>query len=491
MTETAGDETAGGSAARGFTLAGGVLLTGSPAQAAPYRGWMTVGADGRIAAMGPGEPPPTATSVTDVSGCLVAPGFVSAHSHLFTSGSRGLGTGHNLYGWIEAMTHYTRHATAEDVYWLTLHGAADFLANGITTAYDFTAGRLDFRYRGRADAHFSGELRGFDWVHQQLLAKLDSGIRFVHSFGLDENGIRSSAETVAAAEEMLALADAYRDVPRFAGAAISGAVQWAGSPEVAETEVEVMRRFGLINQAHFLENPYDLDGQREKFAWYRDAGALGPNLLFGHFIHTTPDMVADAAAAGCGMVWQPTSNGRLASGVTDIPRYRAAGLRIGVGLDDQSCTDISDPWQNLRVGLCLQRATTRDPTSLGVREMFELHTYGSAQVLGLGDQVGTLEPGKWADVLVVDPADPDTGPVWDPYATYVLACGLRNLKAVYVGGRLVSRDGRVLGVDQRRVSAEVHRRLDAIRARLGEPPLLTGTLGVDEHPRESAVPAAG
>ncbi len=142
-----------------LTVTGGLLLTMAPGSGAPVSGWMTVAADGRIRAMGTGPAPATGGRVLDASGCLVAPGFVSAHSHLFTSGSRGLGTDQGLYGWIDAMTRYTRAADPDDMYWLTLHGALDFLANGITTAYDFTASRLTFSAAADGSGTYGGAVR--------------------------------------------------------------------------------------------------------------------------------------------------------------------------------------------------------------------------------------------------------------------------------------------------------------------------------------------
>jgi cytosine/adenosine deaminase-related metal-dependent hydrolase len=141
-------------------------------------------------------------------------------------------------------------------------------------------------------------------------------------------------------------------------------------------------------------------------------------------------------------------------------------MRVGVGLDDQSCTDISDPFQNMRAGIYLQRAAALDPGAMPVADMLRLHTIGSAEVLGIEDQVGSLRPGKYADFVVVDPRSPDTGPVWDPVATYVLACGLRNLKRVYVGGDLVSLDGRIVHADADEVSRQVHERMGELAARL-------------------------
>lgn len=469
MAEPVGgpDAEPGDAVAAALTVVGGTLLTMAPGSGPLAPGWMTVGSDGRILAVGAGDPPPGGHGrVLDVSGCLVAPGFVSAHSHLFTSGSRGLGMDQSLYGWIDAMTRYTRAADPDDMYWLTLHGALDFLSNGITTAYDFAANRMTFHARADGSGSYDGGLRPVEVVHNQLVAKVDAGIRFVHSFMLDEAWTKGPEAAVAQGEQMLEFAAGYRHAPGYLGCAISGGVQWGLGPELAEAEATLMERHGLVNQPHFLESPFDVAGQQERFDWYRRAGALGPALVFGHFIHTTPAMVAEAAAAGCAMVWQPTSNGRLGSGVADIPAYRAAGMRIGMGLDDQACTDVADPWQNMRFGLYLLRAMSRDPGVLGVYDVLWLHTMGSAEALGLQDHIGSLEAGKWADFVVVDPRRPDTGPVWDPYGTYVLASSLRNLKQVYVGGKLVSEAGVAVGVDAGRVSKEVHTRLAAIGAQV-------------------------
>lgn len=449
-----------------LVITNGVFLTMDPNHEDPINGWMSVSDDGIIVEVGEGEPP-SSKRVVDVGGSFVAPGFVSAHSHLFTSGSRGLAIDKPLYAWIEGMTRYTEHASADDIYWCTLHGAVDFLNNGITTAYDFTASRLTFRADSAEKGEYLGDLRPQGFSDAQFQAKLDSGIRFIHSVALDDS-VGSDQEVIDRFARSVKLAASCSDSKTVLGVAISGSVQWAASRRSARLEVEAMRTFGIINQPHFLETSHGVSSQQERFAWYRDAGALGPDLIFGHFIHTTDSIVQEAAQAGCAMVWQPTSNARLGSGIADIPGYLRAGMRVGVGLDDQSCTDISDPWQNLRMGLYVLRAATRDPAVLGVREMLELHTLGSARALGIDDRVGSLSSGKFADFLVVNPRSPDTGPVWNPWGTYVLACGLRNLKQVWIGGKLVSSDGVATGIDQSRVSDELHSRLGAISSRITE-----------------------
>jgi cytosine/adenosine deaminase-related metal-dependent hydrolase len=107
-----------------------------------------------------------------------------------------------------------------------------------------------------------------------------------------------------------------------------------------------------------------------------------------------------------------------------------------MGVDDQSCTDTSDPFENMRTGLFTQRAVHSDASIMSVDQVLHLHTLGSAASIGVADKVGSLTVGKYADLVVVDPRHPATGPVWDPVATYVLACGLRHLRRVYVGGKV-------------------------------------------------------
>ena len=438
----------------------GMILPMDPSMPEVVNGWLSAGSDGVIIALGTGDAP-AGGEVVDAHGAFVAPGFVSSHSHLFTSGSRGLGIECSLYGWIEAMTRYTQYASSDDIDWCTLHGALDFINNGITTAYDFTSSRLPFHALSGGDGTYGGLLRPAGFAEAQIRAKVDAGIRFVNSIMLDDS-TGTIEEIVDRFTETVTFAERYEKLDTFLGMAISGGIQWAASRASAELETLLMERYQIINQPHLLETPYSIDQQQERFWWYRDAGTLGRGLIFGHFIHTTPEIVEVAAEAGCAMSWQPTSNGRLGSGVADVPGYRRAGLRVGIGLDDQSCTDISDPWQNMRIGLYTQRAWYRDPEVLSVKEILRLHTLGSAEVLGLDDRVGSLAPGKFADFVIVDPSTPDTGPVWNPIATYVLACGLRNLKQVWIGGRCVSKEGVSVRLSDAEVATEMHGRLRAI-----------------------------
>ncbi|MCO1660389.1 amidohydrolase family protein [Pseudonocardia humida] len=436
-----------------------------------FHGWLTVGADGRITGIGPGDPPAVAGEVLDAGGAMVAPGFVSAHSHLFTSGLRGIAAGSTLYPWVRAMMEVFAHADAEDLYWCTLHGALDFLANGVTSAYNFTQSRVTWLYDPATASNTLGAVHPTDYLTRQFAAAADAGIRVMNAIRLDDEAMPED-ETLGVFADMVAASAELVPTDQHLGASVFGAVQWAAGPRTAQLEAVVMDRHGLIDQAHFVETAQGVDVQRAKFAWYADAGALGPRFLFGHFVHPTDEMVATAAAAGAGMVWQPTSNGRLGSGFADVVRLREAGMRVGIGLDDQSCTDISDPFANMRMGLYTTRALHTDAGILMPRDVLRMHTLGSAEVLGVADRVGSLEVGKFADFVLVDHRAPSTGPVWDVPATYVLACGLRNLKRVYVGGRPASVEGRCTSPLAADADGELHARITRAARAAGLDPAL-------------------
>lgn len=458
-------ERAGPPAARALTVTNALVVPVADTGPDWFHGWLRV-ADGRITALGPGDAPEADGEVLDAGGAIVAPGFVSAHSHLFTSGFRGIAPGATLYPWVRAMMSVMAHTDADDVYWATVHGACDFLANGVTSAYNFLQSRVVWLYDGARNV--AAAVNGPEYTLRQCAAAADAGLRTVTALRLDDEAMTDDETTGLFADLVAGAADVV-PAPLHLGASVMGAVQWASSPRTARLEVAVMDAHGVTNQAHFVETAEALELQRERFDWYRDAGALRPEFLFGHFVHPTDAMVDAAAAAGCAMVWQPTSNGRLGSGLADVVRLRAAGMRVGMGLDDQACTDISDPFANMRTGLYAVRARHTDAAVLMPRDVLRMHTLGAAEVLGVADRVGSLEVGKQADFVVVDHRDPTTGPVWDVVATYVLACGLRNLKRVHVGGRLVSAEGRCVSPLAARADDELRARLPRAARGVADP----------------------
>lgn len=399
-----------------------------------FWGWLSVGEDGRISGMGEGSPPADAPLPRhDLDGAFLAPGFVSAHSHIYTGGMRGVAPNSPLYEWVTLNSTMLLGADAQDLYWMTLAGGLDHLSSGITSVYNFTQSRVLALFDYEESVLKAARVHSPEFVTAQVDGLAATGIRFVTSVRLDDEQLGEDAAFAGFDEVMTHLTTVDRDLDL--GGSVYGSVQWSSSQATAERERALMDRYGITNQAHFVETAEQIEIQQSKFDWYDAAGVLGPGFAFGHFVHPTENMVARVRDTGSAVVWQPMSNGRLGSGIADIPRLLRDSVTVGVGVDDQSCTDVSDPFENMRTGLFLQRGKHSDAAVLTPVDMLTLHTLGSASAMGVADKVGSLEVGKFADLLVVDPRSPHLGPIWDPVATYVLGCGLRNLREVVVGGR--------------------------------------------------------
>ena len=429
-------------AAERLLITNGLLMTMQPGEQAAYTGYIAVGEDGRISAIGKGPPPAglKARTTYDAQGKFVTPGFVSAHSHIWQSAFRGLAANQYVRGWSDII--YRQMAvqtTAEDFYWFTLHGCIDHVVHGVTSTYNFTYGS-----RG------AGE-----FANQQWKGEIECGGRFIHAYA------RSRDIPAEAQKQELATFMTFIKPDLGKPAVLKLSIAGTSQPlEAVKLDLEMMQQYGLSNETHFLEWPLQKEQQQANFTNIVDAGILGPQLSFGHFIHTTEPMLKAVAAAGSGMVWNPLSNGRLASGIADIPKYQSLGVKVGMGVDGQASADLPDPFENMRMGLYMIRAKYESALVMQPFDVMRLHTMGSAEVLGVADKVGSLEVGKFGDILIVDPkAAMDRAPVFDPYATLVFACNTLNLEKVYVGGELEVESRKVLRHDMARISAELAKRV--------------------------------
>jgi 5-methylthioadenosine/S-adenosylhomocysteine deaminase len=436
------------------------ILTMAPGQREPIRGYLVVGEDDRLSAVEPGDPPASvqAKESLDAGGHWVIPGFISAHSHLWQSAFRGLGADQTLLGWIDALYKPAVKASPEDMYWFTLDGALDHLQHGITTAYNFN---FEARTRGR------NAVAADEYDKQGFRAEMDSGIRFMHSMSVGRAtalGVQPVYFTEQARVPLKAFLDWTAAQPkssRFLSVMISGATAFNDTYQQTLMEKQLGDEFHLGNETHYLEPPETQYEQQSKFRWFMESGLLSKNLIFGHFIHTNSFILAESGKAGAAMSWNPLSNGRLASGVADIPACLKAGIRVGMGVDGEASADVADPFENMRTGLYAVRDKYEDAKIMSPYDVLRLHTMGSADVLGVADRLGSLEPGKFADFLVIDPTRFRT--VFDPYASLVFVAGERDLERVYVGGDLVVENGALCNQDMPKVRTEVNRRVEALR----------------------------
>lgn len=429
------------------------LITVEEGVDAPFEGYLLAGADGMIAAIGAGSfagELPAGTTRVDASGKFVIPGFVSGHNHLWQSAFRGIALDQVLYPWLDAVHRtYGPFFGDGDFYWFTLHGALDQLLHGITTTYSHSQ---------RLNATEEQYLESMD-------AEMKVGQHFIFSYN---NDVTQTPEAmVRTFDSFMTAATANIAVPQspMLAAAINAVGNFAPGDELAR-EMALAEKYGIGVQIHYLEQYSTREEDRAQWQHMKDAGALTGQTTFAHFIQTTDAILQDSVAAGAGMIWNPLSNGRLASGLSDIPHYRELGLKVGMGVDGAASGDISDPFENMRMGMYALRMQHHDPDIMSAEEILRLHTLDTANVLGIGDKVGSLEPGKYADFLILDPARPLTGGYFNPVAQIVASMNAMNIEAIYVAGKLEVDNGKVLDHDTVEVQAEVVARIERIKKML-------------------------
>lgn len=426
------------------------LVTLEEGEEEPFIGYLLVGDDGRIAQIGRGAPPRglKAQQRIDAHEQVVMPGFLSGHSHLASSVQRGINSGRELDGMIDFRPTFLdgRFYQQGDIYSFTLHGALDYLVHGITTAYNYP------------------NRRGPDQFYNEIfLAELAAGQRFVYGYNVPELPYDKAREQFVKFKEFTA---PYQDNPLFLKLTLakSGHLGRVIGHDLFATEVKIAKEFALPLQLHFLESSFYQKQNRHDFKYMQDVGALDLKLMYGHFIQADDAILAASVKAGAAAIWNPLSNGRLASGLADVPKYLKAGLTVGMGLDGQNTADLANPFENMRMGLYNIRMKYESASVLGPLDVLRLHTIGTARAIGVADRVGSLKTGKYADFLVVDLGDPDTGPVYDLYGSLVFATSFSNIRQIYVGGERVAENGKLLKHDTAALGREVRFRMERNRA---------------------------
>ncbi len=381
-------------------------------------------------------------TVVDASGRIVMPGFVDAHDHLWQSLIRGCRTDGNVLEWLDdCVFAVARAGLSEDEARAGVRlSTLGLVRTGVTTVLDWSHSFTPAFVRGN------------------LAALAESGLR--HVYGYYGNERPETLEDISRIASLVGLGG-------LAGLHV------CSHPDIAQVSTlrglaEVAARLGARFDVHLLESAT----QREErpVEVLVQAGAMGPGLVADHAVHLSEDEIETLARAGAAVAHNPLSNMRLASGIAPVPQLRDAGVRLGLGLDGGT-NDVPDTFASMRAAVGLQRARSLDPRVYpGTADAIRLATMGGAEVLGLGDVVGSLTPGKQADLIVLDPTWPGFAPRWDWLSQLVFSAQPQMVEAVYVGGRALMRDGRIVGVDVAEVTAAATAASVALQGRMGRTP---------------------
>ncbi|MEU0683864.1 8-oxoguanine deaminase [Streptomyces albogriseolus] len=407
-------------------------------------------AGARIESLGPGPAPEGLGHVTrriDATGHLATPGLVNTHHHFYQWLTRGLATDHNLFDWLVAL--YPTWARIDEA---MVHAAAQgslamMARGGVTTA-------MDHHYvfpRG------SGDLSG-----AIITAARDMGVRFTLARGSMDRGESDGGLPPDFAVETLddALAATEETVRRHHDTSPGAMTQIAVAPcspfsvstELMRRGAELARRLGVRLHTHGSETVEEEKFCHELFGmgptdYFASTGWLGEDVWMAHCVHMNDSDIAAFARTGTGVAHCPSSNARLAAGIARVPDMLAAGVPVGLGVDGTASNESGELHTELRNALLINRLGAHREKALTARQALRLGTHGGARVLGRADEIGSLEPGKLADLVLWRMDTLAHASIADPVTALVFGAAA-PVTASFVNGRQIVENGRLLTADE-------------------------------------------
>ena len=382
---------------------------------------------------------PDATVVGDGTG-IVAPGFVNAHTHLSEALATGMGSELRLAQWGEHIVGPLGEVlTIEDAREGTALRSVELLLSGVTTVNDmFVHGNPN------------------EYASLGVVAGLQaSGLRGVVSFGAEDlpggPGTEPWASVDRILEEQYALEAAAADSElvsfRYGVGTLLGQ-----SDELLRAGTTECHTRGWAVHTHLHETREELASSLDR--WGRrtaehadDIGMLDVPLIAGHAVWVTADDIALLAHRGVAVAHNPIANMILGSGVAPVLALRAAGIPVGIGTDGAASNDSQNMIEAVKMAALLQKVHAIDPSVIDAATVLEMATLGGARALGMDAIVGSLEPGKRADVVLYE-GSVEVAVIHDPVAQLVYGASPRAVSDVFVDGRRLVADHRCVSVDE-------------------------------------------
>ncbi|MFX0579803.1 8-oxoguanine deaminase [Nocardia nepalensis] len=430
------------------------------------RGYVAVQGN-RITAVGAGDAPDFGADVhrIDGRGCLLTPGLVNTHHHLYQWITRGLAADNTLFEWLTTL--YPIWAGIdEDAVRIAATGALAALARtGCTTT---------------TDHHYVFPRAGGDLLGAEITAAAEVGLRFQPSRGSMDLGQSSGGlPPDHVVENLDAILTASADaVARWHDPSFDSMLRIALAPcspfsvttELLRESAVLARDLGVRLHTHLAETIDEQEFCAQKFGctpaqYMEQLGWLGSDVWYAHGIHLDDEAIGAMAKTGTGVAHCPTSNARIGAGIARTADLVAAGVPVGLGVDGAASNESSSMIEEPRNALLYARAKG-GPRAISTRTALELATLGGARVLGRDAEIGSIEPGKLADLALWRLDTPAHAGIDDPVTALILGSA-PPLAALIVNGRTVVRDGEVRTVDEEKVGGEVARAQAALVAKAG------------------------
>jgi 8-oxoguanine deaminase len=399
--------------------------------------------DGVITAVGT-DLPDTADEVIDAHGCVVTPGLINTHHHLYQTLTRAVPGGQDalLFGWLQTLYPVWSRMTPDDMFLSAQIGLAELALSGCTMSAD----------------HLYLFPNGVT-LDDTIAAAQTVGIRFhptrgSMSIGESDGGL--PPDTLVEDEADI-LTDSIRVIDRFHDASDGAMIRVGLAPcspfsvsrDLMRDSAVLARDKGVMLHTHLAENDEDIAYSLEKFGclpgqYAEGLGWVGDDVWHAHCVKLGAEEIDLFAHTRTGVAHCPCSNCRLGSGIAPVRAMRDAGVKVGLGVDGSASNDSAHLLSEARQAMLLQRVQN-GADAMSAREALEIATLGGAEVLNRRD-CGALTVGRRADFVLWDVTGLEAAGTWDPVAALIL-CGPFTARDVFVEGRPVVRDKRLVGVD--------------------------------------------
>ena len=387
------------------------------------------------------------------AGCLVTPGFVNTHHHLYQWVTRGLAVDGTLFEWLTTLYPIWGNLDAE-ITKTAATGALAWLARtGCTTT---------------TDHHYVFPAGGGDILGAEIEAARTVGLRFHPTRGsMDLGQSKGGLPPDSVVEDIDAILAASEDAIRthhdpspgsMLRIALSPCSPFSVTGELLRASAELARAHGVRLHTHLCETKDEEEYCRQHYnatpvEYMQSLGWLGPDVWYAHAVHLDDASIAAMAATGTGVAHCPTSNARLGAGIAPVRAMRDAGIAVGLGVDGAASNESCSLWEELHHALLFARARG-GPRALAVRDALDMATMGGARVLGRQDEIGSLEVGKLADIAVWRLDTLAHIDIADPVAALVLG-GRPSLELLLVNGEPVVEHDQLVRVDPENLASEV------------------------------------
>jgi cytosine/adenosine deaminase-related metal-dependent hydrolase len=408
-------------------------------------GWVLV-EDGLIAGTGGGEEP-KADERVDLAGALVTPGLVNTHHHLYQTLTRARAQEADLFTWLKTLYPVWARLDEESEHAAARTGLAELALSGCTTVFDH---------------HYVFPRGAGDLIEAEMAAALELGVRLVPSRGSmdlgESDGGLPPDSLVEHADEILA--ETERLAARYPELVVAPCSPFSVTGGLMRDSAELARRLGLTLHTHLAETVEEEAYCQELYGcrpveYLEQLGWLDGDVWCAHCVHLSEHDIGRFGETGTGVAHCPSSNLRLGAGVAPVRQLLDANVRVGLGVDGSASNERGDLFLEVKQALLVARGRG-GPDALTAREALRLGTRGSAAVLKR-DDLGSLEPGKSADLAVWRTDGLELGGAADPVAGLVLS-GPHRVERLVVAGEDVVREGRLVRADEAEIAQE-HRRV--------------------------------